>query len=332
MDTVPEPATAPNTILVDKWLGFVRAEYLSTFIREGGASVKFVVTPEGQKGYLTAAFKDLCRESGYLFVELDAARQNTRAHMPQDIFFRLAEQVNWRLLARRVILRLAEGQGYLVKEVEPTGSGNVFAAIAADNGLDAQFVLQEVRPALRQKVSLNLNMAKDFRVAMTQLCLAENTRGTGEYEGQPLLNWLDGSNRRIGDVGPFSIYTAINRTTARYFIESALYWIHYAGYSGTVALFDNSRVTVNRDPKDGLRYYTRAMTVEHYELLREFIDGVDRLTGTLLVVATNQDFLEGEAGSRSRGYGIYPALQARVMDDVRDRNLVNPAASLIRLS
>ena len=97
-------------------------------------------------------------------------------------------------------------------------------------------------------------------------------------------------------------------------------------------LFDNSRVTVARNPKDGLRYYTRAMAMEHYELLREFIDGVDRLAGALLVVVTNQDFLEDGSDRRSRGYGIYPALRTRVMDDVRDRKRVNPIASLVRLS
>ena len=73
----------------------------------------------------------------------------------------------------------------------------------------------------------------------------------------------------------FSIYTGINRATARYFIESALYWIRHVGYAGTVILFDNSRVTVARNPKDGLRYYTRAMAMEHYELLR----GVHRRLG-----------------------------------------------------
>ena len=104
------------------------------------------------------------------------------------------------------------------------------------------------------------------------------------------------------------------------------------GHAGTVILFDNSRVTVARNPKDGLRYYTRAMAMEHYELLREFIDGVDRLAGALLVVVTNRDFLDDSGHRRSRGYGINQALRTRVMDDVRDRNRVNPIASLVRLS
>lgn len=109
--------------------------------------------------------------------------------------------------------------------------------------------------------------------------------------------------------------------------ESVLYWIRDAGHSGTVVLLDNRRVTLARNPRDGVRYYTRAMAMDHYELLREFVDDVDRLAGTLMLVATDEGFLDGP-----RSFDIYEALKTRVMDDVRDRNLVNPVASLVRLS
>ena len=74
------------------------------------------------------------------------------------------------------------------------------------------------------------------------------------------------------------------------------------------------------------------MAVEHYELLREFVDGVDKLANTLLVIVTGLDFLDEDTSTRSRGYSIYPALRTRVMDDVRDRNQANPIASLVRLA
>ena len=317
-----------NTIALGDWLRVIDKEYLSTFVRNGGASVKFAVTPEELRDSLYTQVEALCRELDYLFVQLDAA--HTRVHMPQDIFFKIADQVDWRLLARRMILRLSDERGYQISGIDPLTTDNVFDAIAKANDLESQFVLREIRPRIQTSITTNPKLAKDFRVGMTHLCLQEDTRG--EYTGQPLLDWLTGTNMRISGVRPFSIYTGINRTTARYFIESALYWISHVGYAGTVILFDNSRVTVARNPKDDLRYYTRAMAMEHYELLREFIDGVDRLTGALLVVVTNSDFLDDSSDRRSRGYGIYQALRTRVMDDVRDRNRVNPIASLVRLS
>ena len=317
----------PNTIPLRNWLRYIDQEYLSTFVREGGASVKFAVTPDTLRPDLDAALQAQCRELDYLFVKLDATE--IRAHMPQDIFFGLAKQLDWRRLAKRRILRLAAEKGYHVEGIDLQADSSVFEVIARANRLESQFMLSEIRPEIQHSVFRNTQMVKDFRVCMTQLCLLENTGNGGEYTGQPLLDWLSGVNTRVSNVRPFSIYTPINRTTARHFIESALQWVRHAGHAGTVVLLDNSRVTMAPNPKDGQRYYTKATAMEHYELLRQFVDGVDRLSGTLLVVSTASEFLDEHA---PKGYGIYQALRTRVMDDVHDRNLVNPVASLVRLA
>ena len=317
-----------KAIPVTDWVRHIDREYLSTFTRDGGAAVKFAVTAGERMPGLIEELQARCAEREHLFVALDAL--TSRVHMPQDLFFGLASQLEWQLLARRVVLRLLSKQAYLVDGIDPNGNVNVIDAVARANGIEAQSVLIELRPALEREVTRNANMAKAFRVAMTHLCLFERERAApGEYAGQPLLDWLTGANTRISNIKPFHIHTPINRTTARYFIESALYWVRYAGYSGTLILLDNTRVTLPRNPKDGTRYYTRAMTIEHYELLREFIDDVDRLPGTLLVALTDYTFVDEQS---MRGWGIYPALRTRVMDDVRDRNIANPVAALVRLS
>ena len=320
----------PNTIPLLDWLEIMESEYLSTFIPNGGASVKFAVTSDQLKVDLHAALRERCEKLGILLVSLDAASQ--RAHMPQDLFHGLASSVNWREAARRMVLKLARERVYIVDGIDPQADVNVFEAIAQANGLEHQFVLSNLRPQIQERVYREPLMARDFRVAMSHLCQLEDIRAGEAYGGQPIIDWLTGNNNRISSVRPFSIYTPINRTTARYFIESGLFWLRHVGYSGTVILLDNSRVTLARNPRDGLRYYTRAMVLEHYELLREFVDATDRLTSTMLMVVTSNDFLDEEGGSRSRGFGIYQALMTRVIDDVRDRNLVNPVASLVRIS
>ena len=318
----------PNDMSLCDWLGFLDREYLSTFIKDGGASIKFAVTQEALKPQLRTSIVGRSKELDYIVIEVDAAV--SRVHMPQDIFFRMASQVDWRILARRLILRLASDRGHQVDGIDPDDSGNIFEAIGESNGLSREFVYLGLSPQIQDMVYRNPQMAKDFRVAMAHLCIQEDTREDQEYGGQPIIDWLTGNNTRVSSVRPFLIYNAINRTTARHFIESAVYWFHYVGHSGTVILLDNSRVTLARNPRDGLRYYTRAMVTEHYELLREFVDGADRLLGTLIVVATNSEFLDEDSGSR--GFGIYEALMTRVMDDVRDRTLVNPIASIVRLT
>ena len=318
-----------NTIALRDWFSFIDKEYLSTYVKDGGSSVKFAVTPEELKPDLYATVEARCKALDYEVIKLDAKNRDMRAHMPQDFFFGLARQLDWRRLARRFILDLASQRGYKVDGID-TRTHGIFDRIAKANQIEPAFVIREIRPEIQNAVLRNRSMAKDFRVCMSHICVQEYSRG--DYNGLPLLEWLGGTNTRISNVRPFSIYSSINRATARYFIESALYWVRYAGSAGTVILFDNSRVTVARKPRDDWRYYTRPMTMEHYELLREFIDRVDQLAGTLLVVVTNRDFLNEETGSGSRGYGIYEALHTRVMDDVRDRNRVNPLHSLVMLS
>ena len=317
-----------NSVSLHEWIRVIDTEYLTSFIQAGGASVKFAVTPDDLRPELYTTVARRCGELDCLFATISATE--TRVHMPQDLFFKLADQIDWRLTARRMILKLAGEQGYRVRDIDARVAENVFDAIGRANDLDSRFVLGAIRPAIQNQVFKNTKMAKDFRVCMSHLCLQEDTHGG--YDGQPLIDWLTGRNMRISGVRPFSIYSGINRTTARYFIESALYWIRHAGYSGTVVMLDSSRVTEARNPRDGLRYYTRPMTIEHYELLREFIDSIDRLTATLLIVVANNAFLDDGGERRSRGYGIYQALRTRVMDDVRDRNRVNPIAALVRLA
>lgn len=317
------------TLPLQEWLRFIDGEYLASgFIRDGGAAVKFAVTPDPLKDDLQAAVRRGCRDHGLAFACLDAAE--VRVHMPQDIFFGLARQVDWRVLARRLVLRMAARRSYAVEGMNEYVSGNIFDAIADANGLEKRMVLQNLRPALQEEVFRNPNMVRDFRVAMCHLCEGEDVLDSGAYNRQPVLDWLKGDNARLGSVRPFGIYGGINRTTARYFIQSTLYWIQFCGGAGTVLLLDNSRVTVARNPRDDRRYYTRAMALDHYELLREFVDDIDRLPGMLLFVMTCDEFLDESAASR--GYGVYPALRTRIMNDVRDRNLANPVASLVRLS
>lgn len=322
-----------NAIPFHDWLKHLDSEYLSTFIRDGGASIKFAVTKDDLKPELYHAVESKGRDLGYLVVRLDAA--DIRVHMPQDIFFGMAKQVNWRHLARRFILRLAKECGYGVDDVNPGDAENIFKIIGRRNSglnrvLDSEAVLRELRPELEAQVAQEYRMAKDFRVAMSHLCLRENVHPSQEYTAQPLIDWLTGEKTRISNVRPFSIYTAINRTTSRHFLESALFWFKHVGYAGTVIVLDNSRIALSSDPKDGRRYYTKAMVMDHYEILREFVDGIDRLSGALLVIVTSSEFLNED--NRSRGFGLYQALMTRIMDDVRDKNLVNPIASLVRLS
>jgi len=318
-----------NALPFRKWLDVITREYLDGYVRDGGASIKFIVPTEaGLESKVVSEIKNLGTHLNYLVVQVNAS--DTRVHLPQEIFFKVAEQIDWRLLARRVIIRLTDERGYKVEGIEPDSHDSILGAIGRANALDEQFVLRELRPRLQDEVFKNSKLAKDFRVAMMHLCLAEAFSSSNSYEGIPLVDWLKGTNRRVSSVRHYAIYNSINRTNASYFFESLLHWLRYVGFPGLIVLMDTSRVTLLRNPRDGLCFYTRSSAMDHYELLREFIDGTDRLEGCLMVVLANTDFLDEETAGK--GFGIYPALKYRIIDEVRDRTLVNPMASLVRLA
>ena len=319
--------SAEQTIALQEWLDFIGSEYLDSFVKGGGASVKFAVSRSSQTSNIASALENMALAKNCLFVQLNAI--DSRVYMPQDIFFAIAGQVDWRRLARLAIIQLAESMEYIVDGVDPDDPVNIYGELGTVNGLQTASIKQRVRTALESKVSINRRMSRDFRVAMTQLCLLEEA-DSDEYGGQLLLDWVTGVNTRISNVRHFSIRTPVNRTTARHYLESALYWFNFTGYKATVVFMDTNRVTLQRRPEDRSRFYTKAMVAEHYELLRELIDSSDRLSNTLVIVASNPDFLDED--TKSRGFGSYEALMTRVMNDVRDKNQVNPMASLIRIS
>ena len=320
-----------NTLGLREWLDVIRDEYLQGFVKDGGASIKFAapiadgITPLA-KNILTNTASDL----GYLVAIVDS--QETRVHMPQEIFFKVAQQIDWRLLAKQVILRLSQN-AYQTTGIDPKGATSVLEALSNVNDVEERLIGLELRRKLPEAVTRNVNMSKDFRMAMTHLCLTEMGTAGGSPEAIALIDWLTGLNRRVSSVRAYQIYNSINRTNARHLFESLLYWVRYGGYSGTVVILDNSRITLSRNPRDGLLYYSRPAVMDHYELLREFIDGTDRLEGLLMVVLANNDFLdEDPSNPRSRGYAIYQALMGRIADEVRDRAKANPMSALVRLA
>ena len=318
-----------NNLAVQEWLDTIRTEYLDGFISEGGASVKFIVSQQADlTPLLTTRLAEVAAEQRYLVVRVDAGE--TRVHMFQDFFYRIAEQIDWRLLAREVVLGQAGELGYRTDAVNPEADTSVLKALGDASGLSESFILQDLRPLIENTVFRNAGMSRDFRAAMTHLCLAEMGAGGQSRDETPLLEWLTGANRRVGSVRRYGIYNSIARTNARHFLESLLYWIRFVGYPGACILLDDNRVTLRRNPRDGLRFYTRSAVMDHYELLRELIDGTDRLEGLLLVVLNGEDFLDDDI--RGKGFSIYQALMSRIADEVRSRSQANPLATLVRLS
>ncbi|MCC7340777.1 MAG: DUF2791 family P-loop domain-containing protein [Bryobacterales bacterium] len=317
------------TIQPGAWLRFMEVEYLKTYIRSGGSSIKFVVAQEEQAArFVSGGLPESGERLGYINLKIDAA--GTKIHLMDEIFFRAAGQTPWRTVCRQVIRTLTVQAGYkwpdILTDEDETPLGE---QIAFANGIESPMVLMELKRLIYKSVRKDPKLAKDFRIAMTHLCFAELSGGPdGAQTVQTLTDWLTGVNRSISAVKPYEVYRKINRASARYFFESMTHFVRLAGYAGVILVLDIAQVMAPRDPGDPGIYYTKAAVLDAYEVLREFIDGAHRLSGFFMAVLSGGAFLEDHA----RGLSAYDALRFRVFDDVRDRRLVNPMGALVRLS
>lgn len=315
-----------TTMKTQEWLQFMQIEYLESFVKGGGSTVKFAVPMADQVSPVIVDGLGRCAEDmGYLVARVSA--DETKVHMVDQIFFKIADQVPWRSLCQRVIIRLAVQLGYQA----PCDSDEPLAMrIAKENKIDHNIVRMELRPKLGEEIFKQTKFSRDFRVAMTYLCLAELSGGEdGANTFRVLTEWLTGRNKAVAAVKPYLIFSRINRANARHLLESMVRWVRFAGYSGVVIILDTARLTVSRNPRDERLYYSKAALLDAYEVLRQFIDGTDRLDGCFIVVVPSKAFLDEDLPDRS--IGAYSALKYRVIDEIRDRHLVNPLVSLVRL-
>ncbi len=134
---------------LEDWLSFVGREYLETFIRHGGAAIKYPVALDDSTFLaLMDGLTRRARDLGYITVSIDAA--HTRVHLIEEVFFRVAEAIPWRELAERVVIKIALELHY--REPDP-GNEPLHVRIGASNNLDPGLVHNEIRPRVGKRVS-----------------------------------------------------------------------------------------------------------------------------------------------------------------------------------
>ncbi len=317
-----------NTISPEAWLDFVQAEYLDGFVKVGGTSIKFAVPlDDSVRSCIEDGITERARSGGYITACVSSA--DTRVHMVDQLFFRIADQVPWRQLCENVIVKLAREKGFVQP---PSGEQEALVhRISSANSTDPDMLSLEARNWIGSAVLRNQSLTRDFRVAVTHLCSAVLIGGPdGESKVEAITDWLSGRNRSVSAVRPYQIFNRITRTNARHLLESLLLWVRFAGFPGVVITWDTSRVTIARNPRDELLFYTKPAMLDAYEVLRQFIDATDRMKGCLIVVIPAAEFLDIDPSSR--GLGAYDALKLRVYDEIHDRRLVNPMGALVRVS
>ncbi len=312
---------------LDAWVTATDENYLKDFIREGGASVKFAIAMDGEStSRLQSAITTAAANQGYMTASVDAAV--TKISAVEQLVYAIADQLDFGPMIDKLIMNLAKGVPYRVPE--SFDSSPVQRQIADFNDTGVEVVTIEMRNLLTSHLMKNTLLTQDFKVAMTQLALAR-MNGGDQYPVtlETVSDWMGGRVKSLQQLQEYMIHTKVVKANARSIFASLLTSLSLAGLPGLVVTLDISQLMeTERQPDKFL--YTKSALLDAYEVLREFIDATDDLEHFLLVVAAPQSFLDLEP--RGRGIGRYQALQARVYDEVRDRNLANPMSALIRVS
>lgn len=313
----------------EDWVSVLRKEYLQDFVKNGGAAVKFVIPLDCvEHDDLVEQLRLAAEEDGYLFVSLDAS--TTKTQMVDRIFNAIAREVAWDDLAYNFLRTLLSGKKYRLPEDRQHFS---LEQIATLNGHDIAEMRVITNHLLRERLFRDYAMTQEFRTAMMWLCRQQvDPEGVPQGIPEGIKDWLCGELKPISTLKQALIFQKIARHNGRHMLASLAHWLHLNGNTGLVLNLDVSRYLEPRRPKepDGSLYYSKAMVLDGYEVLRQFIDDTDDLRYCLMVVIAPSAFLDPE--DRSRGLFAYEALMLRIWDEVHDRQRPNPLSSLVRIS
>jgi hypothetical protein len=313
----------------EAWAKVIESEYLASFVRQGGAAVKFAAaTTDAGRAELQERLATAAEAHGFQFVLLNATE--VRLHLIDQLFHAVARQVDWDGLTRAFLERLLRARGLrLPPAPEPLSA----VRLAELNAAPEVLLRTELRGALAHELFEDYAMSREFRFAMFALCAARLDPTDNPALEASIKAWLRGDLRLISEVKRALIFQKIARHNARHMLFSLAHWLTLTGSSGLLLVLDVARYAeaVRPAQRGAGNYYTTSATIDLYETLRQLIDATDEVHALFVAVLVAPDFLQPQLRDDRRGIRSYQALYFRIWDEVYDRNRENPFSSLVRI-
>ena len=312
----------------EEWATIVGSEYLATFVRQGGAAVKFAAaTTDAGRAELRQRLAAAAEAHGFQLAMLDATE--VRLHLIDRLFHAVARQVDWDGLARAFLERLLRARGLRL----PPASESLSALRLAELNAAPEVLLRtDLRRALAHELFEDYTMTREFRLAMFSLCAAQLDPTDNPALEAAIKDWLRGELRLVSEVKRALIFQKIARQNARHMLFSLAHWLTLTGKGGLLLVLDVARYAeaVRPAERGAGNYYTTSATIDLYEMLRQLIDATDEVSACFVAVLVGPDFLQLQ--DDRRGIRSYQALYFRIWDEVFDRNRENPFSSLVRIA
>jgi hypothetical protein len=148
-----------------EWLDIFERDYLASFVREGGAATKVLVVEPEMASELARKLAGVADRDGLLTAYVDQTVH--RVYYMDRLFNEVAKQIEWLRLARDFMGAALRSHGYAMPDEDP-----VVDEVAAANSIDVGQARITVQQLLTSTVIKDYTMARDFRVAMNQICRA----------------------------------------------------------------------------------------------------------------------------------------------------------------
>lgn len=303
----PESGLQHFTVGLDKYLSVIDDEYLSTFIKDGGAAFKMVVgIYGGGKTHFLYSVRDLAWHHKYAISYVSLKSSGECPFSQLDLVYKAV--INGLLPPPSEGDHQSSGQqgiGAFLK----TWYGQQFQAYL-NHGMSDAAARSAIREDIQQITEIaSVSFQNAIRAALEALMNNQETTFS------TICQWIQGEGFERRTHGNYGILQKIDRTTAFTMIRSLGQVIRRMGYNGLVILLDEAE----RVPSLSTRQRD-----QHLSNLRELIDECGHTTfqGLMILYAVpDEQFLDGRTM-------IYQALSQRLATTF---TTINPTGVKIEL-
>ena len=298
-------------VITDFW----RAQYLETYIAEGGSKIKFLMG--GDVPERSSALEKFLRDAeaeGYKTAYISAKK--TWLHDFKDIYVSVFNAVGFENCLKTCADRIVEELGY---EPSMIPEEMDFASFLQSRSAFDPLTKREIRERLSAIFFNNTWIDNNFAISAALI--------TGGILGYPtiepaakslLLAWHRGEKEaRVSVLRKLGLSPSrISKNNARHMLRSLMEIIRISGYKGLAVAIDNLEMLSSASVLEEIRY-TKMRREDAYESIRELIDGIDTLSHFMLVFAFGNELIEDELC----GFKSYQALWMRIQNEIESDTL-----------
>lgn len=314
---------ARMTLGRELWLERVREYYLVNYIASGGSKVKVLVGSEGSgKTHLLRCVQHDAKTLGYETVYLCARDYDDyRLHNLPSLYRAIVQQIDLEKLVRGLCCHVAEQLGYHADRYN--GTGLLFLhLLIEDTELPRNEAILRIEKAAVQ-VFRDVDLGLSFKSFAYRVISNRMIKGN-EGDIALALKWLSGEKLERHERKDLLLFEQLQRTNARYWLNSLVHILKIAGMTGLVVAIDNLEVMTERSEETGKFIYSPNAIKDICELFRQLIDDGELLNSFLLLLAGRWEMIEDE----KRGFVSYDALWMRLQTGLVQKKF-NPLADMV---